>query len=91
MSGQPDPLPRRVLPAGCLLMMVSALVTCLMLLVNGSLVMAVLDSIPNSAPSWARKPEFVQFMLFSVPVLLVVVQWIMIDYVRNRLRRTFHE
>jgi uncharacterized membrane protein YhdT len=65
----------------------SATLTCLLLLVNGSLVMAVLDSVPNTAPSWARKPEFVQFMLFLMPVLLVVVQWIMIDYVRGRFRR----
>ena len=58
-----------------------------MLLINGAPVMAILDSVPSSAPRWARKPEFVQFMLFLLPVLLVVVQWMMIDYVRSRFRR----
>ena len=48
-------LPRRVMPAGCLITFGSAAVTCLMLLINGSLVMAILDSIPNTAPPWARK------------------------------------
>lgn len=87
MNHPSNPLPRRVLPAGCLFALVSAAVTCLMLLINGALVMAILDSIPNTAPTWARKPEFVQFMLFLVPVLLVVVQWMMIDYVRSRFRQ----
>ena len=87
MNRDPKLLPRRLLPVGCVLALGSATLTCLLLLVNGSLVMAVLDSVPNTAPSWARKPEFVQFMLFLMPVLLVVVQWIMIDYVRGRFRR----
>ena len=87
MRHDPSSLPARVLPAGCLMMLLSAGVTCLMLLVNGSLVMAVLDSIPNNAPPWARKAEFVQFMLYLVPVLLVVIQWMMIDYIRSRFRR----
>ena len=87
MSRDSNPLTRRVLPAGCAFTLGSAAMTCLLLLVNGSLVMALLDSVPNTAPAWARKPEFVQFMLFALPVLLVVVQWITIDYVRGRLRK----
>jgi hypothetical protein len=64
----------------------SALLTCLMLFVNGSLVMAVLTAFARSGPPWLSKPEFSQFMLFLVPVLLVVAEWMMIDYVRTRLR-----
>ncbi len=91
MNREPNP-PRLALPAGCFLTLLWAAVMCLMLLINGSLVMAVLDSIPNRAPSWARKPEFVQFMLYFFPVVLVVVQWILIDYFWGRYRqRTFHE
>ncbi len=87
MNRQSDGLPRRVLPAGCLLTLLSAGLTCLLLLINGSLVMAALDSIPSTAPNWVKKPEFIQFMLFLVPVLLVVVQWMLIDYVRAKFRQ----
>lgn len=64
----------------------SALLTCLMLFVNGSLVMALLSAYATSGPSWANKPEFAQFMLFLMPVVLAVAQWMMIDYVRSRFR-----
>jgi hypothetical protein len=72
--------------AGCVTTFASALLTCLMLFINGSVVMAVLTAISRSGPSWASKPEFSQFMLFIVPVMLVVAEWMMIDYVRTRLR-----
>ncbi len=65
----------------------SAILSCLMLFINGSLVMAVLTAFAVSGPSWATKPEFSQFMLFLIPVVLVVVQWMMIDYVRSRFQQ----
>lgn len=86
MSGNPNSLRPHVIPAGCAFACGSAAITCLMLLINGSFVLAILDSIPNTAPAWVRKPEFLQFMLFLIPVLLVVVQWIVIDYVRGKFR-----
>ncbi len=73
--------------AGCLLALGSALLTCLMLFINGSLVMALLAAFASSGPSWATKPEFSQFVLFLLPVVLVVIQWMMIDYVRTRFRQ----
>jgi hypothetical protein len=71
---------------GCVMAFGSALLTCLMLFVNGSLVMAILTALARNGPPWLSKPEFLQFMLFLVPVLLVVAEWMMIDYVRTRLR-----
>ena len=84
MSGQPDSNQRDTIMAGCLMAFGSALLTCLMLFINGSLVMALLTAFSTSGPSWVSKPEFAQFMLFLTPVALVVVQWMMIDYVRTR-------
>ncbi len=72
--------------AGCIVALGSALLTCLMLFINGSLVMALLNAYATSGPSWANKPEFAQFMLFLMPVVLAVAQWMMIDYVRGRFR-----
>lgn len=70
---------------GCVMALGSALLTCLMLFVNGSLVMAILTAIASSGPTWLSKPEFSQFMLFLVPVLMVIAEWMMIDYLRARL------
>ncbi len=78
---------RKMVTAGCLIGLASAALTCLMLFINGSLVMALLTAFAASGPSWANKPEFSQFILFLVPVMLVVAEWMMIDYVRTRLRQ----
>ena len=78
----------KAVPRGCLLSIGSALITCLMLFINGSMVLAFLAAFSRVGPEWTRNPQFSQFMLFLMPVLLVVVQWIMIDYVRSRFRRT---
>ncbi|TWT49079.1 hypothetical protein Pla22_42710 [Rubripirellula amarantea] len=70
--------------AGCLSAAVSASITSLMLFINGALVMAVLSALAQSGPEWAGNPKFTQFMVFTIPVALVVAQWMMIDYVRTR-------
>ena len=87
MSWRSDANERNTMTAGCVLAFGSALLTCLMLFINGSLVMAVLTAFSSSGPYWVRKPEFTQFMLFVVPVALAVIQWMMIDYVRTRFRQ----
>ena len=82
-SGDP-PSP---LATGCLLALGSALLTCLMLFINGSLVMGILTALASSGPPWLAGEKFRQFALFSLPVLLAIVQWMMIDYLRTRLSR----
>ena len=77
---------RHTVMAGCVTALASAAVTCLMLFINGSLVMAVLIALAREGPDWAGNPKFSQFMLFVVPVLLAVGQWMMLDYLRTRLR-----
>lgn len=72
---------------GCLLAYVSALMTALMLLVNGSLVMAVLGSLSRNGLGYFSNPKLQQFLLFTCPVLMAVGQWLMIDYVRTRTSR----
>lgn len=79
--------PPRLIPRGCLLSIGSALITCLMLFINGSLVLAFLAAFTRFGPEWMHNPRFAQFMLYLVPVLLVVVEWMMIDYVRSRFQQ----
>jgi hypothetical protein len=78
---------RSTMTIGCVIAFGSAVLTGFMLFINGSLVMAVLAALARSGPSWASNPEFSQFMLFLIPVLMVIAEWMMIDYVRSRFRR----
>lgn len=87
MNHATDSSARTTTAAGCLAACGSALVTCGLLFLNGSLVMAILAATEGVGPDWARKPEFSQFLLFLLPVVLAVVEWKMIDYVRTRFRR----
>lgn len=72
--------------AGCLFALVSTIVTGVLLFLNGALVLALLDSWAPALPGWMQKREFMQFVLFVGPVVLVVLQWMMIDYLRRHLR-----
>ena len=57
-----------------------------MLFINGSFVWALLTAWTKSGPTWMSKPKCLQFVLFVFPVLLVIAEWMMIDYVRSRVR-----
>ena len=77
---------RSTMTMGCVVSFGAAVLTGFMLFINGSLVMAVLAALARSGPSWASNPEASQFLLFLMPVVMVVVEWMMIDYVRSRFR-----
>lgn len=70
--------------AGCMSAVISALVTALMLFINGALVLAVLVAVKGESQSWFNDKRVSQFLLYTIPVALVIVQWLMIDYVRTR-------
>ncbi len=72
---------------GCLLAMLMAVGTGVMLLINGSLVLALLNRYAKDLPLWVRRPDVLQFALFCLPVLMVVVQWVLIDNLRSIFRR----
>tara|TARA_R110002049_G_scaffold2750_2_gene21444 strand:- start:223781 stop:223969 length:189 start_codon:yes stop_codon:yes gene_type:complete len=62
-----------------------------MLFINGSLVLAFLAAFDRFGPEWMHNPKLAQFSLYLVPVLLAVVQWMMIDYVRSRFRKNLDD
>lgn len=74
--------------AGCFFAVASAAVTCMLLFINGSMVTAVYSAAAETGPAVMEDPRLIQFALFVGPVLLVVAQWVMIDYVTSRLRRS---
>ncbi|MEM9364964.1 MAG: hypothetical protein AAGD07_03135 [Planctomycetota bacterium] len=73
---------------GCLLALGSAVVSCVLLLVNGAFVMALLAAFAAGGVAWITNPKVSQFLLFSLPVAMLVVQWMMIDYLRWLIRRS---
>ena len=75
---------------GCLAALASAVLTCGLLFINGSLVLAILEVLEKSGLSLVQEEGFSQFVLFSMPVALVVAQWMMIDYVRTRFSKRHH-
>jgi hypothetical protein len=76
-----------VMTAGCAIGIASALFTGFLLYVNGSLVLAVISALNQAGTNWLGDPRIAQCFLFLVPVLMVVVEWMMIDYVRTRFVR----
>lgn len=77
--------PERLATSGCLMSIGSAAVTGLLLFVNGSFVLAVISALSSSGIPLIGNPQVSQFFLFTLPIGMVVVQWLMIDYVRKRL------
>lgn len=73
---------------GCLYAATSTVVTCVLLFINGSMVTAIYAAVAETGPAVMHDPRLLQFVLFVGPVLLVVAQWVMIDYVLSRLRRS---
>ena len=73
--------------AGCAIGIGSALFTCLLLYLNGSLVLAVISAVKEPGDTWLNDERVAQCALFLIPVILVVIEWMMIDYVRTRFVR----
>ncbi len=86
---QPDSSERVASPRllGCAATLGSVVVTCLLLFFNASFVMALLTAAESKFPIWAKNAEASQFILFTTPLVLVVLQWMFIDYARSRFRR----
>ncbi len=73
--------------ADCLHALFSALVTSVMLFVNGAFVMAILTAMSDRGPIWSSDQGVNQVLLFVGPVLLTILQWKMFDYVIWKLWR----
>ncbi len=89
----PDPSSNRSglftgIPTGCAFAFVSAAITCGLLVFNAAVVMVLLKTFArSSSQQWARDPRLLQFLLLLGPVALVVMQWMLLDYLRRKLPR----
>ncbi|WP_149499422.1 hypothetical protein [Roseiconus lacunae] len=64
-----------------------AAITSVMLFLNGSLTLFALHWIVDDHPEWAERRSIFQFVLFTVPLLLVVAEWFAWDLLRGSLTR----
>ena len=65
----------------------SALLTALLLLVNGSVTLILMGSLVDAGPDWIHREGLLQFVLFTFPLVMVVAQWKVLDFVRGLLTR----
>ncbi len=71
--------------AACLTAMGSALMTGFLLFLNGGGVLAAVNTLASGGLEELNDDRFSQFLVLFGPVLMVVVQWMMIDYLRAHL------
>ncbi|TWU43319.1 hypothetical protein Q31b_23580 [Novipirellula aureliae] len=80
--------PRADVALGCAATILSVAITCVLLFFNASFVMALIKLLEPVLPIWARTAGATQFLLFLIPVILLVAEWMLIDFIRSRFRVT---
>lgn len=84
---QDEKAPTGTHAAGCMAAVGSALLTGFLLFLNGGVVLAALNALSSGGLVMLRNESFSQFAVLFGPVVLVVIQWMMIDYLRTHLIR----
>lgn len=77
--------------AGCLAAFGSAVLTGFLLFLNGGVVLAALNALSSGGLTFLRDERFSQFIVLIGPVILVVIEWMMLDYLRMHLLRRRRE
>jgi len=76
-----------VTTSGCMLIFTSAILSCVFLFLNGGVTMALINAAGERGYNWVNDDRITQFLVLVGPVLLLIIQWTMIDYLRSRLQR----
>ncbi len=74
-ASKPKPQSR----VGCGFLLVSAMLTCILLGINGLIVMNVVTAIMPLLSDDPRKPRIAQAIVFLGPVLLLFIEWWVCD------------
>lgn len=71
---------------GCGFALGTSLFTCLLLVLNGVFVTAVYQwAFPEGVPNSIQRIKFVQVFLFIGPVILLFVEWTLLDFGLRRI------
>jgi len=73
--------------SGCITIMLYALLSCVLLFLNGGLTMALINALGEREHGWVNDDRITQFLVLIGPVILLVFQWAMIDYLKTHLHR----
>ncbi|MCC9603080.1 hypothetical protein LOC67_21230 [Stieleria sp. JC731] len=65
----------------------TAAMTCVLIVANGSVTLYGLHWFVSENPEWADRRSVIQFALFTVPLLMVVIEWLIWDFIRGRLSK----
>lgn len=69
--------------SGCLYAGAIAVVTAVMLVINGSVVLGLVRVLARSGNDLLARPDVAQILLFVLPVLMVAVEWKLLDLAGN--------
>lgn len=78
---------RGVTTSGCVLIFASAMLSCILLFLNGGVMMALINAFGERGYNWVNNDRITQFLVLFGPVVLLIIQWMMIDYLRTHLQR----
>jgi len=82
-----DDQPRSGIVAACFAALGSALMTGFLLFLDGGVVLAAINTLASGGLTELNDDRFSQFIVLFCPVVMVVIQWMMIDYLRAHLVR----
>jgi len=80
-------MPGRPRRDGFRFVLVTCAVTCFLLVINGVLVASFSFHLIDSEGFPARYPKLTQAIVFTSPIVLVIIQWWIIDFVSRILSR----
>ena len=77
---------------GCGFLCVSAILTCVLLAINGLIVMNLVNAVVPTLPQEWREPRIAQAAVFLGPLLLLLIEWwvcdVTIDWLRPAAQHT---
>ena len=73
---------------GFLFQVKTVLLMCLLLVLNVAFVASLFRTVAREGPEWLRHPKVEQMILLIGPLVLLVIQWWLLDVLRNQLRGT---
>ncbi len=73
---------------GFLFQVKTVLLMCLLLVLNVAFVASLFRTVAREGPQWLRHPKVEQMILLIGPLVLLVIQWWLVDVLRNQLRGT---
>ena len=85
-----SPVPRSgffAIAGGATTAFVSAILTTLLLLFNGSITLIVLGAFADDRPDWLNRQGLLQFALFTLPLVMLVIEWMIWDFLCGLLSR----